>query len=62
MPPPLKEGNVLTVEFTLDGQAYTGLIGGPQFQFDESASFQSPSQWPPCHKTRGKETGVARRS
>jgi hypothetical protein len=40
----------------LDGQAYTGLIGGLQFQFDESASFQSPSQWPSSHKTRGKRS------
>lgn len=50
MPLPMKEGDVLTVEFTLDGPAYTGLIGGPQCQFDESASFQSPFQWPPSHK------------
>ena len=40
MPPPMKEGDVLTVEFTLDGQPYTGLNGGPQFQFNESVSFQ----------------------
>jgi predicted 3-demethylubiquinone-9 3-methyltransferase (glyoxalase superfamily) len=36
----LRPVDVLTVEFTQDDQAYTGLIGGPQFQFDESASFQ----------------------
>ena len=40
MPPPMKEGDVLTVDFTLDGQPYTALNGGPQFQFNESISFQ----------------------
>ena len=30
----------MTVDFTLDGQPYTGLNGGPQFQFNESVSFQ----------------------
>jgi predicted 3-demethylubiquinone-9 3-methyltransferase (glyoxalase superfamily) len=40
MPPPMKEGDVLTVEFTLDGQEYVGLNGGPQFSFSEAISFQ----------------------
>jgi predicted 3-demethylubiquinone-9 3-methyltransferase (glyoxalase superfamily) len=40
MPPPMTEGDVLTVEFTLDGQPYTALNGGPQFRFNESISFQ----------------------
>src|SRR5918999_1797702 len=40
MPPPMKEGDVLTVDFTLDGQPYTALNGGPQFTFNESISFQ----------------------
>ena len=40
MSPPMKEGDVLTVDFTLDGQPYTGLNGGPQFPFNESVSFQ----------------------
>ena len=40
MPPPMKEGDVLTVDFTLDGQEYTGLNGGPQFPFSEAISFQ----------------------
>jgi predicted 3-demethylubiquinone-9 3-methyltransferase (glyoxalase superfamily) len=40
MPPPMKEGDVMTVEFTLDGQPYTGLNGGPQFPFSEAISFQ----------------------
>ena len=40
MPPPMTEGDVLTVDFTLDGQPYTALNGGPQFQFNESISFQ----------------------
>ena len=40
MPPPMKEGDVPTVDFTLDGQAYTALDGGPQFPFTEAVSFQ----------------------
>ena len=39
MPPPMKEGDVLTVDFTLDGRRYTGLNGGPQFPFTEAVSF-----------------------
>jgi predicted 3-demethylubiquinone-9 3-methyltransferase (glyoxalase superfamily) len=31
-------GTVLTVDFTLDGQPYTGINGGPQFTFDEAIS------------------------
>jgi predicted 3-demethylubiquinone-9 3-methyltransferase (glyoxalase superfamily) len=34
------EGDVLTVEFTLRGQPFTALNGGPQFTFDEAISFQ----------------------
>jgi predicted 3-demethylubiquinone-9 3-methyltransferase (glyoxalase superfamily) len=30
---------VLTVEFELDGQPFTGLNGGPEFSFDEAVSF-----------------------
>jgi predicted 3-demethylubiquinone-9 3-methyltransferase (glyoxalase superfamily) len=33
-------GQVLTVEFELDGVPFTGLNGGPQFKFDEAISFQ----------------------
>ena len=40
MPPPMEEGDVLTVDFTLDGTAYTALNGGPQFPFTEAVSFQ----------------------
>ena len=40
MPPPMAEGDVLTVSFTLDGQEYVGLNGGPQFTFTEAISFQ----------------------
>jgi predicted 3-demethylubiquinone-9 3-methyltransferase (glyoxalase superfamily) len=32
-------GTVLTVEFVLDGQAYTAINGGPLFTFDEAISF-----------------------
>lgn len=38
MPGP--EGEVLTVDFSLDGQRYVGLNGGPQFSFTEAISFQ----------------------
>jgi predicted 3-demethylubiquinone-9 3-methyltransferase (glyoxalase superfamily) len=34
------EGSVMTVSFTLDGQEYVGLNGGPQFSFTEAISFQ----------------------
>ena len=33
-------GSVLVVEFTLAGQKYIGLNGGPEFKFNESVSFQ----------------------
>ena len=35
-------GKVLLVEFTLMGRPFTGLNGGPQFQFNEAISFQVP--------------------
>ena len=34
------EGSVLLVEFTLAGQKFVGLNGGPQFPFTEAVSFQ----------------------
>ena len=33
-------GDVLTVEFELNGQSYTALNGGPQFKFTEAISLQ----------------------
>jgi predicted 3-demethylubiquinone-9 3-methyltransferase (glyoxalase superfamily) len=36
---PSKAGTVMTVEFELDGQRFTGINGGPQFTFDEAVSF-----------------------
>jgi len=36
---PKPKGTVLTVEFTLDGQPYLALNGGPQFPFTEAVSF-----------------------
>jgi predicted 3-demethylubiquinone-9 3-methyltransferase (glyoxalase superfamily) len=33
------KGMVLTVEFTLSGQRFVGLNGGPDFQFNEAISF-----------------------
>src|SRR5499426_4304609 len=35
-----KAGDVLTVEFTVLGQPFLGLNGGPEFTFDEAVSFQ----------------------
>jgi predicted 3-demethylubiquinone-9 3-methyltransferase (glyoxalase superfamily) len=36
---PMPEGSVLTVAFTLEGQRFTALNGGPQFTFSEAISF-----------------------
>jgi predicted 3-demethylubiquinone-9 3-methyltransferase (glyoxalase superfamily) len=36
MPP----GTVLTIDFELDGRAFTALNGGPMFKFTEAVSFQ----------------------
>ena len=33
-------GSVMTVEFELEGQPFTGLNGGPAFKFNEAISFQ----------------------
>ena len=35
-----KAGDVLTVDFTVLGQPFVGLNGGPDFTFDEAVSFQ----------------------
>jgi len=35
---PGEAGTELTVDFVLDGQAYTAINGGPQFTFDEAIS------------------------
>ncbi len=35
---PGEPGTVLTVDFTLDGQPYTAINGGPQFPFTEAVS------------------------
>src|SRR6185436_16640899 len=35
-----KAGDVLTVEFTVLGQPFVGLNGGPEFSFSEAVSFQ----------------------
>lgn len=37
--PSMKKGGVLVVEFTLAGQKYTGLNGGPNFPFTQAVSF-----------------------
>jgi len=33
------KGDVVTVDFTLSGQPFTGINGGPEFTFDEAISF-----------------------
>jgi predicted 3-demethylubiquinone-9 3-methyltransferase (glyoxalase superfamily) len=38
--PSMQRGGVLTVEFTLSGNSFVGLNGGPQFQFSEAISFE----------------------
>ena len=35
---PFKTGAVMTVDFTLDGRAFTALNGGPQFAFSQGIS------------------------
>ena len=36
---PRPAGEVLTVDFVLDGKEFTALNGGPEFTFDEAVSF-----------------------
>ena len=36
---PRETGMVMTVDFELDGQRFTGINGGPDFKFDEAVSF-----------------------
>ena len=38
--PSTKAGDVLTVDFTLDGRRFIGLNGGPDFPFTEAISFE----------------------
>ena len=37
---PRPAGEVMTVEFELNGQRFVGINGGPEFKFDEAVSFQ----------------------
>jgi predicted 3-demethylubiquinone-9 3-methyltransferase (glyoxalase superfamily) len=37
--PGLKKGDVITVDWTVLGQPFTGINGGPDFKFNESISF-----------------------
>ena len=37
---PMPEGTAMTVSYTLDGQEYVALNGGPQFPHSEAISFQ----------------------
>lgn len=37
---PGEPGSVLAVEWTVNGQKFAGINGGPQFHFDEAVSFQ----------------------
>ena len=38
--PSMPAGQEITVEFTVLGQPFVGLNGGPQFKFDQAVSFQ----------------------
>jgi predicted 3-demethylubiquinone-9 3-methyltransferase (glyoxalase superfamily) len=38
--PSMKEGGVLVIEFTIAGQQYIALNGGPHFKFNEAISIQ----------------------
>lgn len=40
----MPEDTVLTIEFTLLGQKFTALNGGPEFKFTEAVSFQVPCE------------------
>jgi predicted 3-demethylubiquinone-9 3-methyltransferase (glyoxalase superfamily) len=37
---PREKGTVLTVHFTLDGNEFVAINGGPEFTFDEAVSFE----------------------
>ncbi len=37
-------GSVMVVAFSIEGQEFTALNGGPQFKFDEAISFQIPCE------------------
>ena len=37
--PSTREGDVITVEYTVAGSPFVGLNGGPDFQFNEAVSF-----------------------
>ncbi|MGR7000281.1 VOC family protein [Yinghuangia aomiensis] len=39
---PGEPGSVMVVEFTVNGQKFVGLNGGPEFTFNEAVSFQIP--------------------
>ena len=59
-----KQGDVLTVEFTVAGIPCIGLNGGPQFQHNEAFSFQIATDdqaetdllWNPIIKNGGQES------
>jgi predicted 3-demethylubiquinone-9 3-methyltransferase (glyoxalase superfamily) len=42
--PSNRKGEVITVEFTLDGSKFVGLNGGPDFKFNEAISFEIDCQ------------------
>ena len=39
-----KPGSVMVVEFEINGQIFTALNGGPNFEFSEAVSFQVPCE------------------
>ena len=42
--PSMREGEVVTVDFTVAGQPFIGLNGGPEFKFNEAISFSIDCQ------------------
>jgi predicted 3-demethylubiquinone-9 3-methyltransferase (glyoxalase superfamily) len=58
---PRPAGTVMTVSFTLQGQEFVALNGGPEFSFDEAVSFQvmCESQEEVDHYWRGLSAGGA---
>ena len=59
-----KQGDELTVEFTVLGMQFVGLNGGPQFKFNEAISFhgRTPTarKRPTATGTRSSETAARR--
>ncbi len=58
---PGPKGSVMTIGFELDGQAFTGLNGGPQFKFTEAISLIVNCETQPNSTTTGRSSPPAGR-